>query len=358
MGLSARAPVLTILVAVACGACGGDGQATASDSTSGPGGEPTSAAPTGGRSSDEVGTTGVGTSSDDGGEVSGGPPDDAEMVPLRIEGFNLPVTATYYACFEFEMQLDQLGHIVGFAPHIDQGAHVHHFVLTKIDEPSGNGDGYQCFDLDGQMIWTWAPGGEAWYLPDEAGFLVGDGAGGNVTLRLQVHYNNPLGDSGVVDKSGLDVYITPNLRPNNAGTMVFGDIENIAIPPGMAAYEHVATCGSAATAALFVEPIHVFGTAMHAHDLGRKLWSDVNRGGSRAYELNRDDPYNFASQHMNRVEAVIEPGDEVQTHCIYDSTARSETTIGGPGTEQEMCWNIVTYYPQVPSPVDVCGSGS
>lgn len=368
MGFSARALVLASLVAVACGACGGDGQATASDSTSEPGGGPTSAA----SNDDGSGSGTPATAGDDAagssgaaddaagssGGDSGGPPADAQVVPLRIEGFNIPILETYYACFEFEMQLDQLGHIVGFAPQIDQGEYVHHFVLSKLDAPSGETDGYSCFDLAGQMIWTWAPGGEEWYLPEEAGFLVGEGPGGNVTLRLQVHYNNPLAATGKVDKSGLDLYITKTLRPHDAGTMVFGDIDNISIPPGMSAYEHVATCSGNATAALLTEPMHVFGTAMHAHNIGKTLWSDVYRGGAKAYELNRDDPYNFASQHMNRVDLVIDPGDEVQTHCIYDSSSRTETTPGGPGTTQEMCWNIVTYYPEVPSPVDVCGSGS
>jgi Copper type II ascorbate-dependent monooxygenase, C-terminal domain len=32
-------------------------------------------------------------------------------------------------------------------------------------------------------------------------------------------------------------------------------------------------------------------------------------------------------------------------------------TIGGPGTENEMCWNLVTYWPRVPQPIDLCGEG-
>jgi len=278
------------------------------------------------------------------------------VVPLRAGAFSVPSIETYYACFEFSFELDQLGHIVGFDPEIDDAAHVHHFVLSKLDGPTGQTDGYSCFDLEGELLYTWAPGGQGWNLPPEAGFLIGDAEGGNVTLRLQVHYDNPAGDVGVTDSSGVDLRVARTLRPHNAGTMVFGDIENISIPPGMAEYEHVATCSGQATAALLDEPMHIFGTSMHAHDIGSVLWSEVHRDGAMLYEMNRDDPYLFDSQHMKPVDEIVEPGDEIRTHCIYDSTSRTQTTIGGPGTTNEMCWNVVTYWPRVSQPIDTCGS--
>jgi len=291
-------------------------------------------------------------------EPTTGTGEDIEVVPLRIAGFSVPLLETYYGCFEFSFELDQLGHIVGFVPQIDDVAHVHHFVLSRIEQASGLADGYSCFDLEGEMVWTWAPGGQQWDLPPEAGFLIGDGPGGEVTFRLQVHYNNPAGDTGVVDQSGLDLLVSKTLRPNNAGTMVFGDIDGIEIPPGVPDHKHVSTCSGNATSSLLDEPMHVFGTSMHAHDIGAVLWSEVHRDGSMLYEMNRDDPYLFGSQHMKPVDEIVNPGDEVQTHCIYDSTGRTEVTIGGPGTENEMCWNVVTYWPRVSQPVDLCGTGS
>lgn len=347
----------SLAFALACGDGGGDGQGTATDAEAESSGEPTSAATDDGSTTDAPPAT---TTDDDAesGSSDGGvdtAPEDAEPVPLRISAFPVPTVETYYACFEFTFTLDQLGHVVGFVPHIDDAAHVHHFVLSKLDAPGNSNAGYSCFDLAGEMVWTWAPGGNEWWLPPEAGFLVGDGPNGTVTFRLQVHYNNPLGDAGATDSSGLDVYVTKNLRPNTAGTMVFGGIGGIAIPPGEPAHEHVATCSGTSTAQLLAEPMHIFGTAMHAHDIGSVLWSEVHRGGDMLYELNRDDPYLFDSQHMNKVDLMIEPGDEVQTHCIYDSTHRTETTVGGPATDQEMCWNVVNYWPRVPNPIDECG---
>jgi len=360
LGFSAWALALgSIALSSACANGGGEGQAETSESGDDSTGGPSSAASDDADDDDDDGSP---TTADDDGVDDGssggdtGVDEDVVVVPLRVEGFNVPTVETYYGCFEFTFQLDQLGHIVKFVPQIDNAAHVHHFVLTKLDAPSGEGDGYSCFDLSGEMVWTWAPGGEAWELPPEAGFLIGDGESGNVTFRLQVHYNNPLGTSGQTDSSGLDLHVSTALREHDAGTMVFGDIENIAIPPGMAAYEHISTCHGPATASILSEPMHVFGTAMHAHNIGSVLWSEVHRGGTLAYELNRDEPYLFDSQHMNPVDLVIEPGDEIQTHCIYDSSERTQTTMGGPGTMDEMCWNVVTYWPRVANPVDICGS--
>ena len=354
LGFFVRATLGCVVLTAACSAGGGDGQGATSNEESESGGEPTSATSSG--SAGPGSESGDASDADTGSTTGAG--DDVQVVPLRIDAFSVPTIETYYACFEFSFSLDQLGHIVGFRPHIDDTKHVHHYVLSKLDEPTGQQDGYSCFDLSGEMIYTWAPGGTDWMLPPEAGFLIGDAPGGTATLRLQVHYNNVAGDTGFTDSSGLDLLVSKTLREHNAGTMVFGDIEGIQIPAGMAAYEHVATCRGGATSTLLSEPMHIFGTAMHAHELGRVLWSEVWRDGAISYELNRDEPYLFDSQHMNPVDLVVEPGDEVRTHCIYDSTARVDTTIGGPGTGDEMCWNVVTYWPRVNQPIDQCGTGN
>ncbi len=283
-------------------------------------------------------------------------PSEGEIVPLRVSNFDVPTNETYYGCFDFTFQLDSLGHIVEFRPVIDNAAYVHHFVLTMVDEPSDSPDGYSCFDLAGDMIWAWAPGDTRFELPPEAGFLIGDRPGGNVTLRLQVHYNNPLGSMGEVDSSGLDMIVTDQLRPNNAGSLVFGDIEGISIPPGESDYEHIMTCRSEVTADRFEGPLQVFGASMHAHGLGKTLWTEVFRDGEMIMELNRDDPFDFNAQRFNFFDATLMPGDEIVNHCIYDSTDREETTLGGPGTENEMCWDTIVYYPKIESGFDYCSS--
>ena len=303
-------------------------------------------------------TSGATEESDSGEDEDTGeqPGEDARVVELRVKDFNIPVNETYYACFEFTFDIDKLAHIVGFEAKIDNAPYVHHYVLTMLDQPSGKSAGYSCFDVEGDLVWAWAPGQNEYMLPEEAGFLIGDAPGGRVTLRLQVHYNNPLNTPGQIDSSGVDLLVTDKLRPNNAGTLVFGDVQGISIPPGQPDYEHVMRCRSGATANFMDGPIRVFGSSMHAHEIGSVLWSEQWRDGELVREINRDEPYLFDSQHMKIVDFEIQPGDEIVNRCIYDSTERTSTTVGGPGTRDEMCWNTITYYPKISSGFSLCSS--
>ena len=260
-------------------------------------------------------------------------------------------------CFEFPLSVDSLAHIVGFNPVIDNAPYVHHYVVTVVPQASGNETTQNCFELAGDLIWAWAPGAGEYLYPPEAGFLVGDQPGGQFTIRVQVHYNNPLGTSGEVDSSGLDIYLTPDLRPNNAGTAVFADVGGISIPANETAYEHVADCTSQDTMSMLNGPITVFGSSMHAHNAGRVLWTDVERDGQFLLELNRDDPYDFDAQTYKPIDNIeIQPGDALINHCIYDSTGAGGPIQGGPATSDEMCWNTVLYYPRENTNFDYCGT--
>lgn len=43
---------------------------------------------------------------------------------------------------------------------------------------------------------------------------------------------------------------------------------------------------------------------------------------------------------------VMEPGYELQLTCHYRSTSRTEVTSYGEGTEDEMCYAFIMYYPK------------
>lgn len=312
---------------------------------------------------DAGGDTEVATSSDTGGAETGGDGDgdgDGEETSWRVgaEGFAVPTVETFYACFEVTVPVDALKHVVGFRPEIDpnSAAYVHHFVLTQSPGPSGDPQGSECYDLNGDLMWAWAPGVVDYDLPPEAGYLVGDAAS-EVTLRVQIHYNNPLGTAGVVDSSGVRVVYSDELRANNAGSVVFADVLGITIPPGEPAYKHVADCLPNQSEAMLNGPITVIGSMLHAHELGSVLWTDVYRQGEFVGELNRDDPFSFATQNYKTIDNfVIQPGDLVENHCVYDSTERTEPTYGGLGTFDEMCWNEMMYYPRENINFDLCGN--
>ncbi|GEM_PF-1580415 len=309
---------------------------------------------TGGHETSEP-TTESSTTGDPGNDASTGASEDVTRWELRIDNYAIPTVQTTYVCFEFTTTLDELNHIVGFESVLDQSDYVHHYVVSKVDAPTGMSP-RPCGGFD-RMMWAWAPGQPPYLFPQEAGMLVGDGQDGTLTLQIQVHYNNPLNTAGVMDSSGLDVLMTPTLRAYDAGSSVFADIDNIVIPASLPAYEHTMTCTGAQTTAMFSEPIKVFASFLHAHELGRVLTAEIHRDGTLLQELNREDPYSFHNQKFRPIDYVeIQPGDEVQVHCTYDSTSRSEPTYGGPATSDEMCWHQILYYPITSKSSEYCST--
>jgi hypothetical protein len=101
---------------------------------------------------------------------------------------------------------------------------------------------------------------------------------------------------------------------------------------------------------VYPEPIHVYGSWLHAHEIGQSLWTDHIRDGEKIGEVGRHDPYDFGRQHVEPLDVEVRPGDSLVTHCIYDSSDRTEPTLGGEGTGDEMCLNFVYYYPGLPLP--------
>ncbi|HET6582894.1 MAG TPA: hypothetical protein VFG69_05600 [Nannocystaceae bacterium] len=356
----------SLTIAIALVGCGGgtgngDGGSESADDASGPDDGPVDDsaddAPAGDTASSDPGGTADdsaddGSATDDSADGSEtGLPDDVEIWELRAGGFEPPATETHYSCFSFTFPVDQLHHIVGFAPKVTSPI-IHHYVLSLADAPVELNPADSCVEWPAHILWAWGPGGEEIMLPEEAGFLVGH-QGPDVTFILQVHYNNPL-QMPLVDNDGVDLHVTKALRPNRAGIFSQGDIFSILIPPGDPAYEHVATCGGEITQSIFTEQPRVFASFLHAHQIGSVMYTEVRRGGELIGEIARQDPFSFAAQMFQTADFELMAGDTLQTHCVYDSTSRAGVTMGGPASDEEMCINFMMYYPWIPS--ETCGA--
>jgi hypothetical protein len=313
-------------------------------------------------SSDSTGSTGssTGPSAETGEETSDdaeetgdtGIDDDRVVWELRAGGFSPPAFETWYSCFSFQLEVEQLHHVIGFEAQVSS-PYVHHYVLSLSRDPVDLDPAQPCISWPAGIVWAWAPGIEPMNLPEEAGFLVGDTPGGIVTFVMQVHYNNPL-QQAFSDDDGIDVIVTPELRPNDAGIFSQGDIATLSIPPGQTAYEHVARCGSAQTASLLDHEIHVFSSFLHMHEIGAAISSELFRDDALVGPIAVDDPYDFNQQKFLPSDISIQPGDEIATRCVYDSSDRTSTTPGGVASEEEMCINFMMYYPKVTG--EKCGS--
>ncbi|CAI7843886.1 unnamed protein product, partial [Closterium sp. NIES-54] len=171
------------------------------------------------------------------------------------------------------------------------------------------------------------------------------------TPSLQVHFTNPKGRADLIDNSGLYLKLAPSLRPMDASIMLSGPVPYdylIKIPPGMPSWTQVSTCPGECTAKVFGnESVKIIGSFLHLHTLGRQLYTDVFRKGSKVATISRQDYYDFASQQTIPFTPEFEllPGDELRTSCVWDSSDRTNVTVGGPSTEEEMCIDYLIYYP-------------
>ena len=94
------------------------------------------------------------------------------------------------------------------------------------------------------VVAAWGLGGEAYAFPEEAGYPVGEEHGGATYYMMEVHYDNPGQHSGIIDSSGLEILLTPNLRKYDSGLMTVGhDVSSLhLIPPGLEHYTTVGHC--------------------------------------------------------------------------------------------------------------------
>lgn len=96
-------------------------------------------------------------------------------------------------------------------------------------------------NYSGVEIFAWTPGMDDVKLPDDVGFLFGNGSeGGMTSVSVQTHYDNPNGDTDKLDSSGVRVYFTDEVRPIEMGVMRLGDpfvaMVGTPIPDGKSTY--------------------------------------------------------------------------------------------------------------------------
>ena len=71
------------------------------------------------------------------------------------------------------------------------------------------------------------------FLPEHVGFPLGEDHGGSSYYLLEIHFDLTGLKKYIVDSSGLEIYMTPNLRQYDGGIMAIGSsvLFNFIIPP-------------------------------------------------------------------------------------------------------------------------------
>ena len=247
----------------------------------------------------------------------------------------------------FGLQVENTGakrHIVGLGPAVDNAAIVHHFLVFRTPSPESE-EPFDCalFPPKWELLYAWAPGAPAYELPEQAGFPLEGGETAN--LVIQMHYNNYANAEDLTDDTRVDMCTTSELRQFDAGVMSFGGA-NFELPPNT---KSELTCDfSVPTQAEPVMPVHIFQSWPHMHSLGRAMQTTVTspNGDERTIV---DTNFSFESQLLYPTDIDIDVGDTVRTICTWENST-NEMVPYGEETNNEMCFNIVGYYPAITSP--------
>ena len=344
--------------------------------------------------------------------------DGERRVTLEVQfpTIEIPARETTYGCSYIDLHtyVDDPSvpyHLVGFKVNIDNFKFAHHMLLKVCDSPGklkhftsetyddGCLASFKKHDTKClTVIAGWNPGGWSdtkngvFSFPAEAGYpVIGRGAR---FIAIETHYTNIQRETGATDASNIDLYVTPDLRPHDSGTMMLGPITGqvhvarflrrtiplgfspIAVPPGMKAYEMKADCH-------VPEPITIWATRGHGHlnmaslyiEQRREQSKNELRGGGagrivsatgartpvsvggvdeKGLELVhrfakiRQFDYNYQPVSYTGGNGInVESGDTLRSFCIFNTEDRSDTVFGGASTFDEMCINYVFYYPAI-----------
>lgn len=257
--------------------------------------------------------------------------------------FAVPADAgNLYECFYFKSPFATTTQATAFAPIIDDARVVHHWILFETGTPQKEGTYGPCkMPLDAQFISGWAPGAGNKVLPDDVGLRL---PGADRWLILQLHYWNVAGHADARDASGVAMCTTETLRPHTAVISTLGSA-NIELPPKSVDVAVTGKCTPTLT-----EPVHVLSSSPHMHGRGKTFKTKVLRGGDPTktetiVDVARFDFNAQQSYPAPGTDYVLQPGDTLETTCVYDNPGGSPVYFGEK-TEDEMCFNFVLAWPE------------
>lgn len=276
---------------------------------------------------------------------------DVKNVTFRFPKTPVPAEETTYMCAVFDFpERDGDFHMIATSPVLDNRQVMHHAVVfgCKGEIDKGIGKPYKCGMIAHRncstilSIWTLGQNGECYH--GNGGMRLG--VTGYTRLALQFHWNNPELATTYQDASGMTLYYTPKLRPNDAGVWMVGSDE-FDIPPRRETVEVHAVCTPGCTQKEMTQSIYVTAAWNHMHYLGVSETIEHYRDGVKLRDVTNDVTYSYDSPKTHEFPTPFEvrPGDELRTTCRYNSMSRTKTTVWGDSTQQEMCYGFLYYYP-------------
>jgi hypothetical protein len=286
-----------------------------------------------------------------------------KVMSIGVTRLALPAQKTFYACNYFNVKTitqnitqKKFGltyHAVAFEPLITNSKRLYRLTIYSCKDPSKASYSQQAYDCTDEtipdncnnVVLTWANGSGSIIMPTEAGIVWG--SSDTEAVFLQLHYNNDDLAAGEEDSSQMNAYFTTNLRQYDVGTLVLGkSLSTFSIPAGQKAYDVKALCTSACTNTAKGN-ITVFGYTPEGNKLMSKVSTAIVNGDKSTLTLGGD-PFSYLTQKtiQQNPPVVLVPGFSAVTTCTYDSSAKAVKTDGGLTIDNELCYNLVMYFPK------------
>ncbi|XP_069137097.1 dopamine beta-hydroxylase-like [Argopecten irradians] len=284
---------------------------------------------------------------------------------FRMPQTPIPTAESTTMCVNLALPADRDYHVIADTAVLDNQNVVHHMVLyacsvgnvAQLQNPVGQP--YTCDMLPEpqceEIITGWQHGVAGFCHPNHVGFSVG--ATSARYLALQIHWVNPSRRSGLVDTSGIALFLTPNLRQYNLSTLRIGDV-SFSIPPKANSFAVHGECASVCTGRHLTGPIHVYQSFDHMNQAGREIQVTLKRRGLdpevTLWNNRFFSPQNPVFHKFSNL--MIRPGDSVHTYCLYNTESRNKTTNFGYRAGDETCFTFLQYYPAENSITKSCSS--
>jgi hypothetical protein len=278
-------------------------------------------------------------------------------VDLLAGNFTIPGNDTTYQDFCFSRQdLIDRGlidsqeklNIIGWEPLVQLGnePYVHHYVVSASNQPFCNltEEARQTDFIENTYVW--APGEKGIAFPDFLGVpLFGDT--GFQAFEIQIHYNNPTLDQGVVDNSGVRFYWTSEPREQEIGILSVGDPligafgQLVGTGLSMHQFECPGTCSELAG-----QEVTILREYLHMHEVGRRMTNEQIRDGKVIHTASVEhwEFHQNGNAAVQQGSFVVQPGDGFRTTCYYEDPDGSKTF--GLASAEEMCMAFLYYYPR------------
>eukprot|EP00656_Telonema_subtile_P047559 TRINITY_DN546_c0_g1_i2.p1 TRINITY_DN546_c0_g1~~TRINITY_DN546_c0_g1_i2.p1 ORF type:complete len:444 (-),score=112.07 TRINITY_DN546_c0_g1_i2:265-1596(-) len=226
-----------------------------------------------------------------------------------------------------------------------------------------------------RMLYAYDRDSIPYVFPKDVGVRLGPGS---PYTRIVQEWHYLLPKRGIhkkfTDRTKFKLSLTTKLRKHN-GALIGQMNMGMVLPPGKKAFHYSFLCDKHKIGTMLANDfkkfgqVHVFAVHLHAHNHAKVTWWDQIRDGKKIGELGRFSVYrgygadqtfvnldnssinnNGAGVHASSFSTtdahpVIKPGDELRNHCLFDTTDSTTPIPYGTNHHEEMCGNLLLYYP-------------